>query len=270
MGFVVKSPRYGDTRLELRKSQATGDIIDEIIVNGVVPLGRYNPLIWQDPGQNQWVQTTRFESFEASRGPVRTGLRLTATYGTDDRGGVITTVDDEGQQEARQQMAVPFRVTHEVIVYPGRPYFQARFASVENLGDRPLQLKGYFFYLVSAIGGDPTGDETATPDVPNYYAGGEGAWRDAEVGAVFGAEPWPGSDLQVRFWLDEGGGQHPDARKQLEPPAILDPGEVYTEPDAPLLTIYGAEAEGAPWRDIQRQLQRWADVVIELAPVERR
>jgi hypothetical protein len=267
-GFVAKTALHGEAPLELRKSKPGGDIIDEIIVDGV-PLGRYNPLIWQDPGQNQWVQPTRFESVEASRGPVRMVLRLTATYGADG-GGVITTVDDEGQQEARAQTPVPFRVTHKVILYPDRSDFQARFVSIENLGDRPLQLKGYFFYLLSAIGADPAGDTTASPDVPNYYAGGDGAWRDEEAGAIFGAESWPGSDLQVRFWLDEGGGQHPDARRQLEPPVLLAPGEVYAEPDAPPLTVYGASADGSPWREVQERLERWAAVLVEPGPVERR
>jgi hypothetical protein len=110
----------------------------------------------------------------------------------------------------------------------------------------------------------------ASPDVPNYYAGGEGAWRDEGANAVFGAEPWPGSDLQVRFWLDEGGGPHPDARRQLEPLVILEPGEVYAEVDAPLLTIYGASAEGSPWREVQQHRERWAAVVIEPGRIERR
>jgi len=245
-------------RLELRKDKPTGDIIDEIIVDGVT-LGRYNPLIWQNPGQDQWVQTDRFEAVEASVGPVRTVLTLTAAAS---QGQTITKVDDAGRQAERERAPVPFRVTHQVIVYPGRADFEARFVSLENLGDRPLELRGYFFYLLSRIGGSEADDEEASPGAPNYHAGGQGAWRDAKVGWVFGAEAWPGSPLQVSFWRDPGGGQHPDARKQFPEPIVIPPGGKYAEPDAPLLTVYGAKADGAPWRQVARAVRERAAVIV--------
>ncbi len=249
--------------VELRKDKPSGDIVDEIVVDGVT-LGRYNPLIWQDPGQNMWVSTDHFDSVKAEQSASRTVLVLTATGG---RAAPITTVDEAGKQAALAQTPVPFRVTHQIIVDPSLPNgFQARFVSLENLGDRPLVLKGYFFYLLSAIGGDQAGDEPATPDVPNYYAGGQGAWRDPKVGWIFGAEPWPGSDLQVTFFRDAGGGEHPDARKQFADPIVIQPGGKYTEPNAPLLTVYGAEAGGTPWRDIQKRLRQQAAVVVRAFP----
>jgi len=232
-------------------------------------MGSYNPLVWQFPGQNQWVRTNRGGPVEASVGPVRARLRVTAEY-QPGNGGVITTVDDTGKQAAAQGIPVPFRVTHEVVVYPQRPWFHARFASIRNTGDRPLQLNGYFFYLDSSIGGSTQGDAVAAPDVPNYYGGGDRAWRDQQVGAVFGAEPWSGSDLEVRFFADEGGMQHPDARRELRPPVVVQPGDTYAEPDAPWLTVYGASAEGAPWQLVQLQLEAWAQVAVEVGKVERR
>jgi hypothetical protein len=161
-------------------------------------------------------------------------------------------------------------VTHEVTVYPQRPWFQARFLSIENLGDQPLQMNGYFFYLNSHLGGSPEEDKPATPDVPNYYGGGQGAWRDPQAGLILGAEPWPGSDLQVSFFLDEGGMQHPDARKQFETPVVVQPGQTYTEPDAPLLTVYGAKDDGSPWRMVEQTLAAWANVAVEVGKAERR
>jgi hypothetical protein len=229
-----------------------------------VTLGRYNPLIWQDPGQNMWVQTDHFEGVKVKEGPSRTVLTLTATGG---RATPITTVDEAGKQAALAQTPVPFRVTHQIIIDPSLPNgFQCRFVSLENLGDRPLVLKGYFFYLLSAIGGDQAGDAPATPDVPNYYAGGQGAWRDPKVGWIFGAEAWPGSDLQVYFWGDPGGGQHPDARKQFADPVVIPPGGKYVEHDAPLLTVYGAKAEGTPWRDVQKRLRQQASIIVRGFP----
>jgi len=196
----------------------------------------------------------------ASIGPVRAVLRLRAVREAQ-AGELITAVDDAGEQEVREAAPEPFRVTHDVIVYPGRREFQARFVAVENIGDRPLRVDGYFFYLDSLIGGSAEGDGRATPDVPNYYAGGGGAWRDAEVGMTFGAEAQPGKDLKVNFWLDEGGLQHPDARRELPKPVVLQPGALYREVEAPLLTVYGSQAEGAPWRDVALRLQREADTV---------
>jgi len=248
--------------LRLSRTPRSGNIIDEIVVEGV-PLGSYNPLIWQFPGQNQWVRTNAGGPIEVSVGLVRARLRVTAEYQAQSGGTPITTVDERGRQEARTLAPVPFRVVHEVVVYPERPWFHARLVSIENIGTRPLHLNAYFFYLNSFIGGTVEGDAPATPGVPNYYAGGEGAWRDQEVGWVLGAEPWPKSDLMVHFWLDEGGMQHPDARKQLETPVVLRPGEKYVEQDAPFLTVYGAQAEGAPWRQVRQVLQSWSNVIIE-------
>jgi len=257
--------RSGD--FVLSRTAGSGNVLDEIALGGV-PLGSYNPLVWQFPGQNQWVRTSKGGPVAESVGPVRARLRITAEYETTG-GGVITTVDDAGKQAAATGRPVPFRVTHEVTVYPQRPWFHARFVSIENLGDRPLQMNGYFFYVNSHLGGSPEGDKPATPDVPNYYGGGQGAWRDAQAGLILGAEPWPGSDLQVSFFLDEGGMQHPDARKQFATPVVVQPGQTYTEPDAPLLTVYGAQGEGSPWRAVEQTLEAWANVTVEVGKPER-
>jgi hypothetical protein len=260
-GFVVRNGR-----LELRKDRLTGDLLDAISVDGV-QLGHYNPLIWQDPGQNQWVQTDRFESVEASVGPVRTVLTLAASGG---RGQAITRVDEQGRQAELQRAPVPFRVTHRITIYPDRPDFDARFVSLANVGDRPLRLRGYFFYLLSAIGGDPADDEEASPGVPNYYLGGQGAWRDPKVGWVFGAEAWPNGALEVSFWRDPGGGEHPDARKQFQEPVVVEPKGAYEESDPPVLRVYGASATTAPWKAVRERLALEQSLLVRPAPAERR
>jgi len=207
------------------------------------------------------VQTTRFGLIDASIGPIRALLRLTADYEAAS-GTAITAVDEAGKQDEATGEPVAFRVAHEIVVHPGRPDFRARFVSVENTGDKPLVVNGYFFYLSSSIGGDPAGDAPATPAVPNYWSGGDGAWRDGDVEMVFGAEAAPGSDLDIRFWLDEAGGQHPDARRSFETPITLQPGESYSEPDAPWLTVYGTDAGGTPWLDVQRRAKLLDQVVV--------
>jgi agarase len=255
--------------LSLSRVAGSGNIVDTIALKGTV-LGSYNPLIWQHPGQSQWVRANRGGPLELSLGPVRARLRVTSAYEPDAGARPITAVDQTGRQAPQQGVPVPFRVTHELVVYPGRPWFHARLSSIENTGDRPLQVNGYFFYLNSALGGSPAGDVPATPDVPNYYAGGQGAWRDASAAEVLGAEPWPGSDLQVTFFVDEGGLQHPDARVQFAQPLVLQPGETYSPADAPVLTVYAATGETRPWRAVQAQLRAWADGVIAVGGAERR
>jgi len=49
----------------------------------------------------------------------------------------------------------------------------------------------------------------------------------------------PAKAFQVRFWLDNGGGQHPDARRTVG--VSLAPEETHVEPEA---TLYIGGAKG--------------------------
>ena len=236
-----------------RLTPRSGNVFDRISL-GDVPLGSYNPLVWQEVnGQNQWVTTSSANVKLTSVGPVR-GIVYASAEGGASR--PITTVDDEGTQE--QQLAEPlsFRVAHHIVVYPSNRWFLARLDTIKNTSQRPLTLKGYFFYLNGAIGGSPDGDIPAGPGVPNYYAWAGAAWQDDEAGHVFGAVPLD-DKLTAQFWLDEGGGQHPDARRQLDEPVVLQPGETYRDEDRPWLLIYGGKAPDKPWlqmREVARDL----------------
>ncbi|MBM3501109.1 MAG: hypothetical protein FJX74_20855, partial [Armatimonadetes bacterium] len=57
------SVRFGG--LSLSRKAGSGNVLDGIALDGTA-LGSYNPLIWQHPGQNQWVRTNRGGSVEAS------------------------------------------------------------------------------------------------------------------------------------------------------------------------------------------------------------
>lgn len=237
----------GRLRLEI-PSPGGGNFMDTISLDGVT-LGSYNPLVWQEVGgQNLWTRTSQTLATQGrSLGPVLVRLDLVAQGGD----AAITAVNERGVQEQQRTAALPFEVSHRIVLYPGKPWFLARLNYIRNLADRPLTLRGYFFYLNSAIGGDVRGDRPAGPGVPNYYGWAGAAWQDDDFGLVFGALPMHEA-LQASFWLDEGGGQHPDARRQLDPAVTLQPDQTYTDPDQPWLLIYGGKAQDRPWQAMQR------------------
>ncbi len=264
--------------LELRNDGKSGNVADRISVSGV-PLGSYNPLVWQDPGQNQWVRTSRSESLTIRRLPGGPVLLDVAAAGGES-GGAITAVNPEGQAAARETAPVRFRVAHRLIIWPGEPWFACRVLWVENADTtRRLQVKGVFVYLWSGIGGDAAGDRPGSrlwPEVPNYYrSGAAGFWQDPKAKAYFGATPLTAdSRFVVRFWLDNGGGQHPDARIVLTPPAALAPGEKKVLPDGDWLLVFGARdtPPEAPdsWARLRNLMSAVSKTVVQLGQMEKR
>jgi hypothetical protein len=71
--------------------------------------------------------------------------------------------------------------------------------------------------------------------------------------------------INVRFWLDKGGGQHPDAARDVR--KALRPGERYAgdEPSA-----YIVVAAGESWEAVVRRIPRREHVTIRAFDVERR
>jgi len=187
-------------------------------------------------------------------------MDVTASGG---EGRPITAVDDQGRQEAQQAKAPSFEVTHRVVLYPHTNWLLARLVSIKNTSDRPLTLHGYFFYLNGLIGGSAEGDKPAGPDVPNYYGAAGSAWEDPSVGLVYGALA-VGPGIMTNFWLDNGGGQHPDARVQLEAPLTLAPGESYRDPQEPWLLIYGAPSATRPWSKMGTLAAQLSAVKVEV------
>lgn len=239
--------------------EASGNLLDRIALGGVM-LGTYNPLVWQEVGgQNLWVRTDAAQ-LDVRQGPVGALLHGLATGGV---GRPITAVNTEGRHEQQRSEPVGFEVAHDIIVPRGTPWFLARLDCITNTSDRPLLLKGYFFYLNGLIGGSAEGDRPAGPEVPNYYAMTGGAWQDDEVGLVFGTVPLHDA-IAGRFWLSAAGGQHPDARRELQEPLLLEPGETYRDPHRPWLLIYGAPTAQQPWRAMGAFGRALADILVEL------
>jgi hypothetical protein len=144
-----------------------------------------------------------------------------------------------------------FEVTHRLYQPAGRAWFIAEAVSVKNTGSAPLRLKGLYFRL------DNTSKETPPPLVPNLWGEPQsGCWLDSGKGLFFGAVAPRGSDTRVHFWLDSNGGQHPDARLELEAPVELAPGAVFT-PSAPSYVVCAA-GRGGPgaWRETVEEIKR--------------
>lgn len=260
--------------LRLEHDGTSGNIVDRISVNGV-PLGRYNPLVWQQPdGDNQWVQTDALAAVDFQELPG--GVVLTVGARRAAAGPIITAVDAQGRMAAARGRPVPFEVRHRLAVVPGVPFLVARCLSVTNLdAERPLVLKAPFFYLQSFLGGQPEGDRVGSgrQQVPNYYRiSGAASWHDEEAGAWYGCAPLD-ERVHARFWLDEGGGQHPDAMLTLPEPVVLPPGQTWKPADSGALLVYGAldRSEGpAAWAAVRQTADNAAALqVVPATPAAR-
>jgi len=251
--------------LQIEHDGTSGNVFDRISVKGV-PLGRCNPLVWQEPdGDNQWVQTNALAAVDVQEFPGGVVVDVTARHAG--RGEVITAVDEQGTMAAARGQAVPFEVQHRFAVLADVPFIVTRCVVVRNLdAKRPLELRALFFYLQSAIGGTVEGDAVgAGRKVPNYYrASGAASWHDATAGAWYGCVP-QGEDMEASFWLDEGGGQHPDARIVLREPVSVAPGQTFQPPSRSALLIYGAldkEEGAAAWASVQAAVDGAASLQI--------
>jgi len=214
-------------RLRLVKHEADGDLFDRIELDGV-ELGRYYPLIHQALPQDMWVAPDRLESIDAVNGPVR--LALTATLSRGGAAGEIkTAVDDKGKYAEARQGPARFRTSCRVCVYPGRAWFTTQALSVENTDERAWTVAAYFHYAPSNLAGDAADDEGAGP-----------RWYDEAARLAYGAAD-PAKAFRIAFWKDKGGGQHPDARREVG--VELAPGAVHREPPFRLY-LGGAKGEG--------------------------
>jgi len=226
---VVKTKRF-----ELRATEGGGMLTDQVVFDGV-PLGRYNGMLQHWTGRrNAWTGVSRLAAVETSV----------------DGGTLTVLLTGRGHGEA----GASFAVTHRLTLFPDTPWFVAELVSVRNTGDRPLDMRGLFFRLHGAIGGSAEGDAPVAQNrAPRLWGRLPGdAWVDEKARVFWGAAVPPGADLRIHFWLNEHGGQHPDARREIR--QVLRPSEEYC-PEAPAFVLVVAGKGGA---------REWDEAVAEV------
>jgi len=234
-----------------------------VVFDGV-RLGRVQAMVQQNTGQDLWLPANALGEIRMFSGPVETVFEFTAEYRPGKPAEVKTTVDEEGKFAARRRAGRAWRGRWQLRFAKGRSFFTLRCLSVTNIDERPWKLVSYFHYLPSHVGGSPAGDEPAAGEVPNYY-GLRTVWVDAKARAAYGAVvPAP---LEGHFWLDAGGGQHPDVRRKID--RLLKPNETWTAgPDEPAIRVFAAcgPARDRPWRKLADDLNARAKVSVTLWP----
>ena len=144
------------------------------------------------------------------------------------------------------ELAQAFEVRHRLTFPQDADWFAAEVLSVRNLGDKPLALRGLFFRFHSAIGGSAEGDMPGDTVPRLWKAAPQNAWYDEQANAFFGATAPADSKATVRFWLNDKGGQHPDAK--IEYDQEIAPGATFVPPEPAV--VYGFAGKGADWRSV--------------------
>jgi len=211
-----KSFKIDNGVMILEKSEAGGDMIDKIIMDGV-NYGRFTPLIWQTTGGNQWVRPDTIDKVESNTAQNCKMLDVTASYSGDQAGN--------------------FQVKYRFSIYPGTRWIKAQLLQITNTGSGFWHLEGYFQYALSNT--DDISKLDSFPVVPNYYLP-VGAWHDTELGTYYGVISVT-EDYDIRFWKDEDGSQHADARRLIG--RKLQPGEAYNAPQPPIFIFAAQDRE---------------------------
>lgn len=249
VALTVEGNRWrAENGILLLEGTEGGNIVDSITYKGT-PMGRLNPLVWERRGgQDLWTQTVKTTRVEAFTGPVRTALQVWCESAPEQPS--ITAVDNEGRRARQRSVPHHFRVAHRLGMAPDQAWFTDEFVSLENLDKDEMELRGWFQYLLSAIGGDAEDDVEGGPQVPNYWMN-LGAWRDEPTGLVLGAVPVPDERLHANFWKDPGGSQHADLRRAFDPSVLVAAAKTWREePEVPPAFMFAGEAEHRPWSDV--------------------
>jgi len=213
-----KSYRASNGPFVIKGSARGPGLTTEVWHDGVV-LGRYNALVHHWTDRNHWTEDMRRIDVSQAAGPL------------------CLTLDLTGQRDVRPgDGAGEFQIAHRLILLPESDWFIAELLWCRNTGDSPLNIRSLFFRAHGAIGGQPAGDVAIGQDgVPRLWGRAPGdAWVDEKAGVFWGLTTDDTGAMKIRFWLDDGGRQHPDARHELT--KTLAPGEAYYPPQ-PLYVI---------------------------------
>lgn len=232
---------------------STGAIFDRVSLDGLT-LGSFKALLHLHCGEDMWISPDRVEQVIVSSGPVRSVIRFVMSYsGTSEHFIRRHDADKLGVLPLKFLRPGAFRTAYQVEIVPERSWFASKFLWVENTDEQPLDLREYFYYAQSSIGGSSADDEVSQGfSAPNRY-GTCASWFDPKHQTHYGVVVPSRSGLSVSYWVDDDGGQHPDLRKKVE--AVLAPGQRYEE-SAAAIYVFGLKDDG----DTSRLKETWQEI----------
>lgn len=204
--------RIDNGKLVLRGTLDAGPELQSMHLNDVL-LGYYVTTAHQWDGRHHWARVNKVTHIDSRH--------------TGDVLQVDLTARCEPGPGANPPL--PFEVRHRLHLRPGTNWFVLELLSYRNLGDREVDLRDVYFQVFSQLEGpsDKARKETGKR-VPRLWGRPVGdAWVHAQAKAYVGIIGAPRSAQQVHYWLNESGGQHPDAywttACKLAPGAVLNP-----------------------------------------------
>ncbi len=200
--------------LKLIKDKDSGNAWDSIEMGGMV-LGSFKPLIHQKLDSNDWLAPDRIELIKTSEESSKVVVDM------------VFVRDNV------------FRTAYRFTIYSMQPFFLSQFLWLENIDTKPWKFMNYYHYANSFIGGSADGDLVNGPKVPQYYLP-VSAWKDDKAGKQYGTLCIRQQDFEIKYWLDEKGGQHPDSYRTVD--MMLKPGAKFAEPQ-PAIIVFGAPAD---------------------------
>ena len=242
--------------LSVHADTAAGHLLDSVVAKGAkgdLPLGCVDFATHQVVnGQHYWTASDTVEELQTSE----TGggiVILEAAVAHLGESRTVTTAGNAGQPTGPAR----FRARVRVVLFKDQSVILVRPLWVESLDERQWELVDCFVFCRPAIGGSTAEDRKGGPQVPNYYRRAE-YWTDARSGGAFGAIS-PDDSWNVYFWTDEGGGHHPDARREVG--LTLTKGQRWTADGWSYLWVYALSDE-AGVNEIVAKAEQARDLIV--------
>jgi hypothetical protein len=205
------------TRAGLVLSGRVGErlVFSRVELNGT-ELGSYNAMVNYQDGGLRWQDVSKVTDVAFSEKNGWGVLKVSGEY----RG-------DGGRRG--------FALEQNMAIHPDRPYFVASILKVVNTGAEHLDVRALYLRQYSPFAKDKGMERKK--DVPNLWkAPMRDAWVRASDGAWWGGMTTSADCAMFKYFLTDGGGQHPDAMFVLRGDAPagspdgfwrLAPGEAY-------------------------------------------
>jgi agarase len=178
-------------------------MLDAVTLRGNV-LGSYNGMLCENvDGGRRWQDATRVVGAQMRDGTL------------------FVTSEGEGASGGK------FSFTHAIRAYDDRPWFLCELVETRNLGDRPMDVRSFYFREYAPYFADKL--KMKVKKVPNLWkAPRRDAWFRQGDGAYFGALTYaPTATTFLYHVMDGGRSQHPDAEFAPERKLVIPPGGTY-------------------------------------------